>query len=257
MMAVAQDSGAFVVRLGADTLSLEQYRRTASQVRGEYVIRSPRSTHRIYTLDLNPDGSIRRFELVTHNISGGPGPVEIRQTIHFAGDSAILSVPRGDSVLTTRYAVPRGTLVWQLHVYGLLEHIGRQTRAAGRDSVAITGVAFGINGLSGGVVRRKGGDTLQLAWTQGPLAGLGPFTFRLDAQGRLVGLTGKGSTVQVDVERVVSVNLAAAGPAFAQRPLGQLSVRDTARATLGDAAVWVDYGRPMKRGREIFGNVVP
>jgi hypothetical protein len=36
-----------------------------------------------------------------------------------------------------------------------------------------------------------------------------------------------------------------------------LSVRDTARATVGGGEVWVDYGRPMKRGREIFGNVVP
>ena len=33
--------------------------------------------------------------------------------------------------------------------------------------------------------------------------------------------------------------------------------RDTARATIGGASVLVDYGRPRKRGREIFGNVVP
>jgi hypothetical protein len=51
--------------------------------------------------------------------------------------------------------------------------------------------------------------------------------------------------------------MAAATAAFATRPLGPLSVRDTARATVGGADVWVDYSRPMKRGREIFGNVVP
>jgi len=51
--------------------------------------------------------------------------------------------------------------------------------------------------------------------------------------------------------------MAQAGPMFANRPLGQLSTRDTARATLGGADVWVDYSRPQKRGREIFGNVVP
>jgi hypothetical protein len=44
---------------------------------------------------------------------------------------------------------------------------------------------------------------------------------------------------------------------FASRPLGPLSVRDTARSTLGGAEVWVDYSRPQKRGRQIFGNVVP
>ncbi len=39
--------------------------------------------------------------------------------------------------------------------------------------------------------------------------------------------------------------------------LGVLSPRDTARATLGGANVQIDYGRPMRRGRTIFGNVVP
>jgi hypothetical protein len=59
------------------------------------------------------------------------------------------------------------------------------------------------------------------------------------------------------VERVPSANVGQAAQAFATRPLGQLSVRDTARASIGGAEVWVDYSKPSKRGREIFGNVVP
>jgi len=252
-----QDSGAFVVRLGNDTLSLEQYHRTAAQLRGEYVIRSPRSVHRIYTADLNPDGSIRRFELVTHNIGGGPGPAETKGSVEFVGDSAIAINPRGDSVVTTRVAVPKGTIPYVIHIYGLVEQIGLQARATGRDSIAIAALT-GANSMSGGYVRKRGGDTLALNFTEGQLAGLGPFTFRLDREGRLVWLTGKGSTVQVDVQRVPSIpNLAALTAAFATRPLGQLSVRDTARATVGGAEVWVDYSRPLKRGRVIFGNIVP
>lgn len=253
---VVQDSGAFVVKLGSDTLSLEKYRRTATQVRGEYVIRSPRSVHRIYINDLNPDGTIRRSELITHNIGGGPGPMETRLSVEFVGDTAIVTSPRGDSTVTQKLAVPRGTYPFTLHIYGLFEHIARQARATGKDSVAFTALASSDR-TSGGYVKKRGGDTLMLTFNQGQLAGLGPFTFRLDQQGRLVWLTGKGSTVQVDVERVPSVPMAQAGPMFASRPLGQLSTRDTARATLAGAELWVDYGRPQKRGREIFGNVVP
>ena len=36
-----------------------------------------------------------------------------------------------------------------------------------------------------------------------------------------------------------------------------LSPRDTTRATVGSASVLVDYGRPSKRNREIFGGLVP
>src|SRR5258708_18918892 len=104
-----QDSGAFVVRLGTDTVALEQYTRTATQLRGEYVIRTPRSLHRIYTLDVNPDGTVRRLQLVTHNIGGGPGPMETKNSVDFRGDSAVLVSPRGDSSVTSQLAVPRAT----------------------------------------------------------------------------------------------------------------------------------------------------
>lgn len=251
-----QDSGAFVVRIGNDTLSLEQYTRTLTQLRGEYVIRSPRSLHRIYINDLNPDGTIRRSELITHNIGGGPGPMETRLAVEFRGDTAVIISPRGDSTVTQRVAVPRGTYPFTLHIYGLMEHLGRQARASGKDSMSFTALASSDR-TSVGYVKKLGGDTLALTFHDGQLAGFGPFTFTLDRQGRLTWLTGKGSTVQVDVQRALSVPMAQAGSMFASRPLGPLSPRDTVRANLGGADVWVDYSRPSKRGREIFGNVVP
>ena len=256
MTTVVQDSGAFVVRLGNDTLSLEQYTRTATQLRGEYVIRSPRSLHRIYTIDLNPDGTVRRLQLVTHNIGGGPGPMETKNSVDFSGDSAVLVSPRGDSSVTSKLAVPKGTFPFQLHVYGLLEQIARWARGTGKDSVRFTALASATQ-TSGGYIRKRGGDTLVFMFDEGQLAGVGPFTFGLDRQGRLTWLTGKGSTLQVEVQRLASVPMAQAGPMFANRPLGQLSPRDTVRTNLQGVEVWIDYSRPQKRGREIFGNVVP
>lgn len=248
--------GAFVVRIGNDTLSLEQYTRTSTQVRGEYVIRSPRSVHRIYTADLNPDGTVRKLEVITHNIGGGPGPMETKLSIAFVGDTSVWTVPRGDSSVTQKIAAPRGTWPYQIHVYGLIEQYGRWARATGKDSAAFTALGS-ANQSSAGYVKKLGGDTLRLMFAEGQLAGLGPFTFVLDRQGRLQWLTGKGSTVQVDVQRVPSVPMAQAGPMFANRPLGQLSPRDTARGTIGGAEVWVDYSRPSLRGRQIFGALEP
>ena len=119
--------------------------------------------------------------------------------------SAILIIGlRGDSSVTSKLAVPRGTFPFQIHVYGLIEQIGRWARATGKDSATFTALAS-ANQTSGGYVRKRGGDSLTLMFDQGQLAGLGPFTFRLDRQGRLTWLTGKGSTVQVEVERVASV----------------------------------------------------
>jgi len=247
-----QDSGAFVVRLGNDTVSLEQYTRTGTQLRGEYVLRTPRSVHRIYTADLNPDGTIRRFELVTHNIGGAPGPMEIKASVVFSGDSAVMT----SDGQTQRIAVPKAIWPYGFYGFGLMEQIARWSRAVGKDSVRFTALTA-ADQTSGGFIRKRGGDTLVFMFDQGYLAGVGPFTFKDDRQGHITWLTGKGSTLQVEVQRVSSVPMAQATQSFANRPLGPLSVRDTARASVGGAAVWVDYGRPMKRGREIFGNVVP
>lgn len=254
----AQDSGSFVARLGNDTVSLEQYTRTAAQIRGEYVLRTPRTVHRIYTADLNSDGTIRRLEIVTHNIGGGPGPMETRLTIELAGDTSVWTFPRGDSMVTQKVAAPRGTFPYQFYLFGLMEQMGRWARAYGNDSLRFHAL-YSTQGTSGGYIKKRGAgrDTLVFMFDEGQLAGVGPFTFGLDRQGRLLWLTGKGSTLQIEVQRVASVPMAQAGPLFADRPLGQLSPRDTARGNVQGVDIWVDYGRPTKRGRVIFGDVVP
>ena len=251
-----QDSGAFVTRLGNDTVAMEQYTRTATQLKGEYVVRSPRTLHRIYALDLNPDGTIRRLQLVTHAIGGGPGPAETKNSVDFSGDSAVLVSPRGDSSVTTKLALPRGTFPFQLNIYGLLEQIGRWARAQGKDSVRLTALTS-ATATSGAYILKRGGDTLVIMFDEGQYAGVGPFTFRLDRQGHLTWVTGKGSTLQVEVQRVPSVPMAQVTQSFANRPLGSLSPRDTARATVGGAEVSIDYSRPSRRGREIFGALEP
>jgi hypothetical protein len=49
----------------------------------------------------------------------------------------------------------------------------------------------------------------------------------------------------------------AAAPARPAQRQAIASPRDTAEATIGGARVMVDYGRPYKRGRQIYGNLVP
>src|SRR2546428_13068413 len=118
-----RDSGASVVRLATDTVAFEQSTRPATQLRGEYVVRTPRSLHRIYTADLNPDGTVRRWELVTHNIGGGPGPMETKASVDFSGDSAAITSPQGDSPMTQRIAVPKRMWPYQFYSHGTFEQM--------------------------------------------------------------------------------------------------------------------------------------
>ena len=249
---LSAQTGQFLVRLGRDTLALEQYTRTADRLEGEQVIRSPRTVHRLYTATFGSGGAIERFELITHNVSGGPGPLERRATVTFSGDSAVMTLPRGDSTATMRVKTGPGALPFIGQGWGLIEEVARRARTAGSERYAIAMVQLGDTDPLEVTATPRGPDSMTIV-----LGVLGPMRARVDGQGMLLGVSGLGSTMQVTVERVQGLDVAALGKSFASRSLGTLSPPDSVRANVGGAALSIRYSRPSTRGRVIFGNVVP
>jgi len=245
-------SGEFLVRLGRDTLAVERYTRTPDRLEGEQVVRSPRTVHRLYTATFGPGGALERFELITHNVSGGPGPLERKATATFSGDSVVMTIPRDDSAATMRVKTGPGALPYIGQGYALVEEVARRARAAGGDRYTGTMLPLGTDEPWKVEVSRLGADSLTLQ-----IGPIGPLRMRVDERGTLLGLSGSGSTMQVTVERVEGLDFDALGKSFAPRSLGALSPSDSTRASVAGADVAVRYSRPSMRGRVIFGNVVP
>lgn len=246
-------SGAFVVRLGKDTLAVERYTRTGSKIDGESVIRSPRTLMRSYTASFGSDGNLQHYEAAVWLPTEPPPPKAhpIQHVILEPGrDTATVTI-HADSATTMHVAAGPGVLPIPNLNYGLWEAFVMRALKSGQDSLDVTGLFMGSPETNVVSIARKGRDSVLI------YSPFGVARARIDAQGRILGLDSPGSTQQVVVERVPSVDIAKAGASFASRPLGQLSPRDTVRASLGGASVLVDYGRPAKRGRVIFGNVVP
>ena len=66
------------------------------------------------------------------------------------------------------------------------------------------------------------------------------------------------STASRTIASAAVLALLSVSPIAAQSAGGRLlSPRDTTEQTVGGARLLVDYGRPSKRGREIFGGLVP
>jgi hypothetical protein len=89
-----------------------------------------------------------------------------------------------------------------------------------------------------------------------------PAHVRLDREGRIARWDGTATTSKLVFERAADVDVEAMGRTFAARDsggqgMGTLSPRDTLRASVGAVQLLVDYGRPAKRGREIFGGIEP
>ena len=251
------ERAAFVVRLGVDTVSVERFSRTAARLEGEIATRSPRTVVRRFAAAVGPDGNVTRFEISAPRLGAPPdAPPAQRAVAVFGSDSIRIEIRSGDTVRTMAVAADAATLPLLLGAFAPYELLTVAARRGGLDSVTVPTYALGSRATATVTVTRLGSDSVLLAT---PFT---PFRVHVDREGRILGLHAPGSTQQLVLTRIPSADIAAIAAAWAARdaqghPMGMLSPRDTVRTTAGGANLLVDYGRPSKRGREVFGNVVP
>jgi hypothetical protein len=248
------DSGAFVVRLGNDTVAVEEFARTGDRVRGRQVVRTPRTQLREYTGTLRADGTLSGFEIAFRN--PGQAQPSARAVVEFGADSATVRLTRGDSTQTFRMAAPAGSLPFLGYSVALYELPLARAAAAGADSMAAAMVPIGGPDPMPLAVRRTGQGEYAVTNIAGSSRA------RTDARGRLLAWDGSATTLKIVAERIPAVALDSLAAVFAAREqagrgFGQASPRDSVTARVGAATVRVDYHRPSMRGRRVFGGVVP
>ena len=247
-----------LVRLGEDTLGIEQYTRTGARMQGVLVQRVPFTTVAHYNVQLGAGAVPERAEYTLRRGNGAPVVGSTQSlSVSFGTDSVTFTAHRanGDS---SRTAALRGPFIPYLNgSYGLFELALAHLRVSGRDSMqfGIIPLNFNVRGSTPLPVKITGTDAARITWFGDPLFA------RFDSRGHLIGLDGSQTTVKVRVDRIAAVNLDSIGRAWAVRdslagPTGAVSTRDTARATIGSAHVWIDYGRPALRGRNVWANGV-
>lgn len=252
----AGDAGGFVVTLGADTVALERFARVGDRLEGEVLQRTPTTVIGRYVLTLGPAGRPARVEYSLRRPDGSlPTGAPRSLTLTFAGDSITREILR-DTVARQAFAMP-GAFPYVTNSFALYESALRALRTTGADSGAMLLLGLGAAQSSPWPVRFVGptaarvyyfGDAQQVT---------------LDQQGRVLAVDATGTTNKVRVTRVSSLDLEALAKSYAAREASGAGLaqttRDTVRAATGGATLWVDYGRPLTRGRRIFGagGIVP
>jgi hypothetical protein len=241
----AAESGAFVVMLGNDTVAVDQYTRVGDRIEGNFLQRAPRTLVTKYVITLTPTGTPSLYEVTQRLPDGSLVPNAPRSaTVTFVGDSAITQIQR-DTIITRRVlarsAFPYINLAVSLYALPIAA-----LRASNRDSAM-----FAIIGAGGGqpnalAVVRKGTNRYWM------ILGGYPTEVTTDDQGRVLTVDGARTTQHIMARRQSSADVPALAAMFAQRG-GMLSPRDTVNATVGSAQLWVDYSRPLARGRRVFG----
>ena len=261
----------FVTRLGRDTIAVESVTRRGGTVRIDAVDRFPRVRRRHAEIELGDDGRIEHLVMDIHAPSE-PAKQRDRHVVADVSDESVrLTKTDGTGELSRTFATQGGVAMAHVpQMYSLYElylaaalHRAAAARRAIADTVQMRQFyidrEFDRYPLHRGVVRLLANGRAEIAhdW----LAGTGEAT--LDSSFRLQRYSGARTTYHVDVERVATppdVRAIAMQFEAAEAKSGgvrQLSVRDTVRATIGNASFTVDYGRPLSRGRTLLGGIVP
>jgi Protein of unknown function (DUF2911) len=260
------DTAGFVSTLGADTVAVERFVQTHDSVYGEAIARSPTTRRLVYSARFDRDGYVKSYTLMRlTSATDAKSPPALRLTVDFRNDSVYLTDRHGDSTTTQTLPAPRNTIPTAEPTFGLIEVMAERGFAAHGSPAPFAlyypgGTADPATAISRANSRccpmSDGSDSV---WIE---SATDTIRAKVDAHGRLLGAADPGGTFQAVVTRISPPDLDRWAADYSARDasgkaLGALSPRDTARGTAGRAHILVDYGRPTKRGRVIFGNVVP
>ena len=258
-------TGMFVSTLGNDTIQIERFTRMGDKLEGDIARRAPRVQVTHYVADL-ATGRIKGMSVSTRRFGVDPATPPTFSMVALLGDSTanleVQRLGRPDSANTgTRKfhgrAIP---LVPGLPPsLALYEQTLLFNPPVGRDTMTVNVVAAGLPPNSTLRLVRRARDTVVFV---GTLAPNWTEIATVDASGRILSLDASATTVKSVTRRASDLDFDAVVKAWgaheaARGPAGANSPADTVRATVGSASVEIAYSRPFKRGRVIFGNVVP
>ena len=260
------ETGGFIATLGTDTVHVERFTTMPGAMRGTIVTRIPTTRIVNWSLTLDSTGLPQRYTVETHDTdlrplrhNGAAGTIDF-------GDSTVRTTLRDNESVTARIPAPRQTFpaagVPYIGVsYLMYEAAFADARARGAERKDTALWMLTMSPAQPAAVRMK-------AWILGPDSaelsyfGISKSGYRFDDNGRLMSADWTATTYHYRVRRIAETDILGIAQrwAYADRAgkaFGVLSPRDTTRATLGDAQIVIDYSRPAKRGRVIWGDVVP
>lgn len=241
----------FVTKLGDDTLAVEQFLKTDSGMAATVILRSPETRFSQYTLELDDTGGITRMQRTDYPTSVGfSGEGALTQSIVRQGDSLNVQFYGEEEARTYMAPYEPGVLPFIDMVHWPFELAFNSAVATGQDTV--NQPLLSGNRISNFIIADIEDDSMTI---RHPFRGV--MGVNVSPEGNIQHLDAGLTTRKLKVDRVNYVDMNALAERFAQNPIGELSGAISAEYSIGSANFRVDYGSPQKRGRDLFGGIVP
>lgn len=243
---------AFVTLLGNDTLAVEEFTITDSTITTRVILRSPETQISTYVMEFDEYGGMESMLQTDHIPSlGFSDEGATARSIIKNGDSLRVST-LGEDGETNSYMAPYepGTLPFIDMVHWPFEIAFRNAVEAGEDTVSQPMLSG--NRISDFVIATIEGDSMTI---RHPFRGV--MGVDVTAEGGIQNLDAGLTTRKLKVHRVDDLDMNTLAERFARNPVGELSGTVSAEFQFKGTNFRVDFGSPQKRGRELFGNIVP
>jgi hypothetical protein len=257
----------FITKLGTDTIAVESVTRQGSTLTSDEVDRFPLVGVRHTIINLNEDGSIRHLVMDIHTPSELANERERKVTVDVTNNTVHISKTDNTGTINRDFATGGGIVEAHLpQMYSLYELYFAAALKYAVASKTATGSPVEIRQFyidrefdRRGRVTPLGGGRVEI--THDWLSGTGEAM--MDSGFHMLNYSGARTTYKVKVSRLASpahIKNIAERFESAESKTGivkSLSVRDTAQAQIGNAMFTVDYSRPLMRGRQLLGDVLP
>ena len=253
------DKGILYCTLGNDTTLIQSFELSNNTFKTTFILFTGAITKCEATGTLDANGDLLQVTSSNYKITDA-GNWELTTTgvNNFTGDSSVYIATNPKGEIVTRHSFPGIGIVangMDIASFFNFAYMGFYAPANAGDTLFHRQLSF--NGVRKFAMTRKSKTELRIGSTL-----TGNLSLMVDKKNRLQKIEGVGSSLNIraTIERK-NINTAVLDEIAKRRnSAGAATVktlRDTARVTLNNNIIEVDYWRPHKRGREIFGNVVP
>ncbi|MEO1021575.1 MAG: DUF2911 domain-containing protein [Bacteroidota bacterium] len=244
-----------VTLLGNDTLAVESFEKTDDGIRANVILRSPRTRFLSYNLDMDENGNLTSYTAEAYEDARFETGASNLMSVRLKGGAYEVGMNRRGEWTTLQLDYEPGILPFIDMVHWPFELAFNRAMKSGQDSVSqplLTG-----SRTRPFIIAKIEADSLTIRHPSRGVMGV-----KLNEQGDILRLDASQTTRKLTVKRVAELDMASIGSRFAAldaggKSFGGLSGAVEERFAFNGGEYTVSYGSPSKRGRTIFGGIVP
>ena len=263
MAQVKPYTASFVGKLGPDTVFVETYSVINDHLYGKVLFRMFENHIGVFNVHFYPNGTIREFNMMAMEPLNSSIPYQAKTAWRFPYNRTMVCSDDTCTIYVSRKDSPQDVIIKQaasqMDFYGgtnplfsLIEWNCMRLAKSGKKALGP------LNMTNSSVV-----SSISVRYTEANTVLFGgPFIeytkVNVDDEGRIISTDGTGTPYNFVVTKHAPIDIDQLAKRMAKSPgIGDPSPRDTLTVSIQKSPVRIDYSRPYRRGRKIFGGVVP